>query len=253
MLAKAYFQINHNDRTPRYLQIQENLIELIDLGLLNAGDSLPSERDLSRFYQVNRMTVRQAIDGLVSQGLIYKQHGIGNFVSDQPPVKQFAPTVMGFSQRMREAGLIPSSRLLKQDVIIPSPLICYRLRLEQDSPVIIVKRLRLVNDEPLMLETSYLPYARYKRVMNYEVDSLYQILEDEYGIIVSDTEQTLEPTLLEEAEARHFGLPVGKPAMLVRILAYTEDRQPIEFSKSVVRGDRCRYYFRVNTQKPIVL
>lgn len=253
-ISSAYFNIDTSKPMPLYYQIQENLIELMDLGLLKAGESLPSERDLSKYYGVNRMTVRQAIDGLVKKGLVNKQHGVGTFVSNQPAVKTFAPAVTGFSQRMREAGLRPSSRVLVSQRMLPSPLISHRLGIPVTEEVYAIQRLRLVNDEPLMIETSYLPYSRFPGLDSHDVgqQSLYQILEDQYGVRVHETEQTLEPTLMTQGEAELLSMSGGQPAMLVRILAFTLDRAPIEFSKSVVRGDRCRYYFRVNTQKPII-
>jgi len=254
MLASEYFSIDKSSSLPIYYLIQQNLVELIDLGLLKADDSLPSERDLSQYYGVTRMTVRQAIDTLVQKGLVYKQHGVGTFISEQKPVKDFVPTVMGFSSRMREAGLSPSSQLIDRTVITPTPLIAHRLQIPQQSQVIALKRLRMVNDEALMVETSYLPYEQYPAVMTADLagQSLYKFLEEQYQVSVDEAEQTLEPTLMSDGEAALFGMEAAQPAMLVRVLAFSAERRPIEFSKSVVRGDRCRYYFRVTTQKPII-
>jgi GntR family transcriptional regulator len=85
----------------------------------------------------------------------------------------------------------------------------------------------------------------------FNVQSLYDVLAKRYGVHIVETEQTLEPTLLTPEEGELFKLKSGHPAMLVYIAAYSTDRQPVEFSKSVIRGDRCRYYFAVNTQSPI--
>lgn len=254
-LSRHYFQIDNSKSIPLYIQIQENIIELIDLGMLNSGDVLPSERDLSQYYGVNRMTVRQAIDGLVQRGLIIKQHGVGTFISEQKPVQSFMPTVTGFSQRMREAGMRPSSKLVERKVINPTPMLAHRLQMPPTEQVIMIQRLRYVNDEPLMLETSYLSFERFQRILAHDISdhSLYQIMKEEYGVQVAEAEHTFEPMLINSAEARHFDLPEGQPAMLVRVLAYGQDRRVMEFSKSVVRGDRCRYYFRVTTPTPIII
>lgn len=254
-LRRHYFQIDSSKSIPLYVQIQENMLELIDLGMLKAGDALPSERELSQYYGVNRMTVRQAIDGLVQRGLIIKQHGVGTFISEQKPVQPFMPTVTGFSQRMREAGLRPSSKLIQQQVIMPTPMLAHRLNIAATEQVIMIQRLRYVNDEPLMLETSYLSFERFQRILAHDISdhSLYQIMKEEYNVQVAEAEHTFEPMLINSAESEHFGLPEGQPAMLVRVLAYGQDRRVMEFSKSVVRGDRCRYYFRVTTHTPIIV
>jgi GntR family transcriptional regulator len=252
-LAK-YFRLTRDASLPLYQQIQDNIIQLVDSGLLSAGDSLPAERLLSEIYGVNRMTVRQAIEGLVQKGWIERRHGAGSFIARQQPVQQFTPTVIGFSQRMREAGMDPSSRLLHREIITPEPLIAHRLGIEPDSPVIVLKRLRLVNQEPLMIETSYLSQAMFPGLMHADLEgeSLYRILQHDYGMTVYETEHTMEPTLPNAFEAHHLGVALNLPAMLVRVVAYSVDRLPLEMSKAIVRGDRCRYFFRVHTRIPIM-
>lgn len=253
-LSAHYFQINDQDTTPLYQQIQDNIIELIESNLLKGGDALPAERMLSDYYGVNRMTVRQAIDALVQKGLIYKKHGAGTFVREAQPLQTFTPTVMGFSQRMRDSGFVTTTRLLQREVVAPSPIIAHRLGLLEQDSALLIKRLRMVNDEPLMIETSYLSQAQYPALLSedLETQSLYHLLETLYNVQIMEAEHTLEPILTTPFETQHLGVDAQQPAMLVRVMAYTRDRTPVEFSKSIVRGDRCRYYFQVHTRKPII-
>ncbi|MBW4438643.1 MAG: GntR family transcriptional regulator [Pleurocapsa minor GSE-CHR-MK-17-07R] len=246
-----FLRLTPDSTLPLYQQIQDNLLQLIDSNLLNTGDPLPSERQLSEVYGVNRMTVRQALDGLVRKGVVDRRQGTGSFVASFKP---FTPTVVGFSQRMHEAGMNPSSRLLHREVITPEPLIAHRLHLKPDDRVIMLKRLRLLNDEPLMIETSYLSYGMFPGLMQADVEneSLYRVLKNDYGLVVQEAEHTMEPTLPNAYEAYNLGVPMNAPAMLVRVVAYSADNIPIEMSKAVVRGDRCRYFFRVNTRIPIM-
>lgn len=253
-LNPAYFRIDPASAMPRYAQIQDNLAELVEVGLLKAGDVLPSERDLSEMYGVSRLTVRQALQALTSRGLLHTQHGVGTFVLPPRPKANLAPTVTGFSQRMREAGMTPTSQLLQAELHPATPVLRHRLALGADEKVLCLRRLRLADDEPLILETSFLPAARFAGLTAHDLEqqSLYHLLETQYGVQVAATEQTLEPTLLQADEVAHLKQPEGSPAMLVRIVAYDQDQTPVEYSKSVVRGDRCRYYFRVNTHLPLL-
>jgi GntR family transcriptional regulator len=253
-LPLHYFRLASDSTLPLYQQIQDNITQLIDDNLLRAGDALPPERQLSELYGVNRMTVRQAIDGLVRRGLIERRAGAGSFVAKPRPIAAFKPSVIGFSQQIREAGMTPSSRLLHREIVTPEPMLVHRLRLKPDDPVIVLKRLRLVNDEPLMLETSYLSYGMFPGLMeaDLENESLYRILKQEYGMEITGAEHTLEPTLPTAYEAYHLGVPLTAPAMLVRVLAFSYDNVPIESSKAIVRGDRCRYFFGVSTRIPIM-
>lgn len=250
----SYFTIDLNSPLPRYYQIQQNIIELIEANLLRAGDALPSERELSEIYAVNRMTLRQAVNELCNQGVLRRQHGVGTFVTEKNIGTPFIPAVTGFSERFRSAGRKPASRVITLEVVPASPLVAERLNLGAEVPVISLVRLRLVDDEPLMLEKSFLPYQSYPDLVeeDFSVQSLYGVLAQRYGAPVLETEQTLEPTLLTPEEGELFNLKSGLPAMLVSITAYSSNHQPVEFSKSVIRGDRCRYYFSVDTRIPIM-
>jgi GntR family transcriptional regulator len=112
----------------------------------------------------------------------------------------------------------------------------------------------MANEEPLMLEVCYLPLKRFPNLFDhdFEAHSLYHVLEHHYDVQVAEAEHTLEPTVLKQGEAESFKLRVGKPAMLVWVTAYDARREPIEFCQSLVRGDRCQFYFQVTTQRPIV-
>jgi GntR family transcriptional regulator len=253
-LAEKYFRLSGDSGQLLYKQIQENIVELIDQNLLQHGDALPSERQLSEYYAVNRMTVRQAIGDLVLRGILHKRHGAGTYVSERRTVQTIMPTVVGFSQRTREAGLTPSSRLLHHDTLIPDPIVAHRLQIAATEQVYVIKRLRLIDNEPLMIETSYLAQGIFPKLTtkDLEQESLYRILAQDYGVQITEAEHSLEPTLPTAFEAHHLQIELTMPAMLVRVMAYTVDRVPVEFSKAVVRGDRCRYFFRVNTRIPMM-
>ncbi|MBI1277468.1 MAG: UTRA domain-containing protein [Anaerolineaceae bacterium] len=250
----SYFHIDQNSPIPLYYQIQQNIIELIEANVIRAGDPLPSERELSDLYAVNRMTLRQAMNELCSQGILRRVRGVGTFVTEKNMGTPFVPAVTGFSERFRNSGYKPTSRVITLEVIQASPLVAQRLQLDENDQVISLVRLRFLDDEPLMLEKSFLSYNAYPDLIeqDFSVQSLYDVLAQHYGVHILETEQTLEPTLLKTEESKLFELKAGLPAMLVSITAYTTDHQPIEFSKSVVRGDRCRYYFTVDTSISIL-
>jgi GntR family transcriptional regulator len=252
--TSRYYVIDMNSPMPLYHQIKQNILGLIQANVLRTGDALPSERELSESYGVNRMTVRQAITELSNHGVVRRLHGVGTFVTDQNISTPLVPTVTGFSERYRSAGMRPASIVIGLEKIQANPVIAERLHIESKALVIALKRLRLVNDKPLMLETSYLSFAQFPALVNedFSSQSLYDVLERRYGTHIRETEHTLEPTLLTDTESDYFQMAPGQPAMLVHITAYTDQHQPVEFCKSIIRGDRCRYYFTVNTQSPII-
>src|SRR5690349_4362401 len=109
MDISRHFTIDLNSAVPRYYQIQRNILNLIEANVLRAGEALPSERELSETYGVTRMTVRQAITQLSSQGVVRRLHGVGTFVTEPKAIAPLSPAVIGFSERMRSAGMQPTS------------------------------------------------------------------------------------------------------------------------------------------------
>lgn len=239
------YLIDPGSPMPLYYQIQQNISALIEAQVLKPNDPLPSERELSERYKVTRMTVRQAINQLVSDGLVERRRGVGTFVSEPRKQPSLSPSVAGFSQRFREAGMRPTSRVLSFEAQPASATVAQHLGLEAGTTIIYLRRLRLVDGVPLMIETSHLPYAPLAAMMEVDFNraSLYDTLAQHFGMPIVRAEHTLEPVLLHSDEARLLGLKTGQPAMLVHIVAYSAQSQALEFSKAVIRGDRCRYYF----------
>jgi len=239
------YLIDPSSPLPLYYQIQQNITALIESQVLKPNDPLPSERELSERYQVTRMTVRQAVNQLVSDGVLERRRGIGTFVAETRKHPSLSPSVAGFSQRFREAGMRPASRVLSFEAVPASRTVAQRLGLEVGATVVCLRRLRLVDGVPLMVETSHLPYAPLQGIMEVDFNnaSLYATLSERFALPVVRAEHTLEPVLLHSDEARLLGLKVGQPAMLVHIVAHSVQGMTIEFSKAVIRGDRCRYYF----------
>jgi GntR family transcriptional regulator len=247
-MDESVLGIDRQNDIPLYHQIKENLREAIEGQVLLPEDMLPSERDLGRIYGVNRTTVRQAVDDLVQEGMLHRVHGIGTFVAP-PKVVQVFPTVLGFSARMRQAGHVTLNRVLGQDAIQARPSIVRRLGLAQDAPLVRLSRLRIVDNEPLMIETSYLSLERFPDLLgdDFTVRSLYEVINARYGIDILELDQTLEPVLMTEYEAALLESTPGSPAMLMEVIALAGEDDPFEFSKAIVRGDKCQYYFRMRS------
>jgi GntR family transcriptional regulator len=242
---KDIFKINRQGKAPLYDLIEQNLRELILRGQLNVGETVPSEWELADLYGVSRLTVRNALDNLTRQGWLIRRHGVGTFVA-HPNVTEISPSKLSFTEQMRAIGRKPSSRLISVHIVKAEAEVANMLKLEQGEPVVEIVRVRLADGEPILLETSYLSQKRFPR-LEYATElsssSLYEWLGAHYQTSVAVMDQTLEPVLLSEVQAQHLETQSGTPAMLSKVLAYTIEAEPIEYSWSVTRGDQCRFYF----------
>lgn len=248
-VSPSRFSIDPASLVPLYYQIRENLRELIRSGDLAPGEIIPSERELSEYYDVNRLTVRQAVTELVREGLLRRQHGIGTFVQNKATHEM--PTLAGFTERMSRSGHKPGSRLISLTHQRPTRSAAQQLNISQDGQVVKIVRLRLLDDQPFMLETAYL---REDLVPGLEASdlqqepSLYRLLTARYGIQITEAEEVLEPVLLTSYEADILETEPGRPALLIEGIVYEGHGLPFEVTTSLVRGDKSRFYFRFRRQ-----
>jgi len=242
----SHFQIDRQEKVPLYHQIGENIRALIDDQTLQAGDAVPSEWDLSELYGVSRLTVRRALDELVHEGLLRRRHGVGTFVAALN-ITRIIPSKLSFTHKMRQMGLVPSSHIVSINVIPALANVAAHLGVSEGAAVIELVRVRLADEEPIMLETAYLAQALFPDVNTdtfTDNSSLYEFLHSRYQVAIAAVEQTLEPTRLRAGEAQLLKSESESPAILNEVVAYAADGSVIEYSRSVTRGNKCKFYFR---------
>jgi GntR family transcriptional regulator len=227
---------------PLYIQIKEYIIAEIKAGRFQPDQRLPSERELSLRFKVGRMTVRQALLELMHEGKIYTRMGKGTFVL-APKIDQELRALTGFSQDVRIRGGRPSSRVLEAKVIAPPPAAARALRLGMDDKIILLARLRLSDGIPLALERAHLPHAFFPNLLdhNFEVESLYEVLRNDYGVTLVQAEQTIEAALASPNEIEMLSLTPPAAVLKMERLTYNQEGQPLEYVPSTYRGDRYKF------------
>jgi GntR family transcriptional regulator len=242
------FEIDTQSSIPLHHQIKAAIREAIDNETIQPGDRLPSESEWSKVYGINKLVVRQALAELIQEGLLRRVQDLGVFVAG-PKVVQVFPTVLGFSARMRREGHVTINRVLRQERISAPHAIARHLDIAEGAHMMQLVRLRIVDNEPFMIETSFLPLDRFPDVLgdDFAIRSLYDVISIRYGTTVFKLEQTLEPVLMTEYETRLLESAPGSPAMLMEVIAFASEDDPFEFSKAIVRGDKCKYYFRMRS------
>src|SRR5512146_1312773 len=142
------FEFVRTDGVPVYIQIRESLRAEITRGDLKRGEQLPSENELAAKYSVSRMTIRESIEDLVDEGLLYRRHGVGTFVA-YPHLQRDHTRLTSFFDKAESEGVQVKARLLKLEVIPARPKVAEALDIPVDSPVIRVKTLRFANNVPI--------------------------------------------------------------------------------------------------------
>ncbi|HBG32506.1 MAG TPA: hypothetical protein DDW82_02015, partial [Acholeplasmataceae bacterium] len=139
---------------PKYIEVIQHIEKIIESEPIST--MIPSERTLSETLQISRMTVRKAIDILVSSGKLYRINHVGTFIKEQK-LYQIFNTLMGFSDEVVAAGGKPSSKIISFNVISSDSLISQKLNITKSSKVYQVIRLRKMDDKPMVIQESYYP------------------------------------------------------------------------------------------------
>jgi GntR family transcriptional regulator len=233
---------------PRYVQLANILRQRIVRGEWAALQPIPSERQLEQIYSVSRTTIRQAIDLIVRQGFLYREHGKGTFVSPQKLQKGIWE-LTSFSEDMKRRGLMPGQKILEIGYVEPPEDVRAHLELPPNCDRILrIERLRLGDDVPMGIQTSYLLLPEGQTFSREEVEvsgSIYRMLQEKFHLIPTEADETLEVSLATPREAGLLGIKPGSPLLLSERTTYSQNRRAMEFVKILYRGDRYRYYAKL--------
>ncbi len=235
--------INFESHIPYYLQLIDILKEKVQQAEWAPGDQIPGEQDLCEHYQVSRTVVRQALRELEYEGVITRQKGKGTFISLPKISEGLVQKLTGFYQDMVERGLKPGSKVLYQNVSPASEKVARFLNINPSDRVIDIQRLRYINDEPIQLVTTYVPFEICPGLASVDLTnrSLYEYLEKECGIFIAKGQRYIEAVLANEHEATLLGIDRGAPLLMLDSVSFSEDGRPIEYYHALHRGDRSRF------------
>jgi GntR family transcriptional regulator len=233
--------IDKTSSVPLYVQIQQVLQDRIASGQYTPGDQIPSEQDLSLLFDVSRMTVRKALEGLVARGILFRQKGKGTFIAEDLVSYGFS-TMMSFSRTLRARGYDVKTKVLRKEIIPGSPGILNKLELPPDSEVIIVRRLRYVEGQAVALHTSFVDARTYAPLMQVDLSeaSLLQAIESISGKPIAYTKDSVRAALVNPADRKLLELDAGSPVLEVEGIAFTEHGQPNRYTHAVYRSDTFR-------------
>jgi GntR family transcriptional regulator len=219
-------------------ETRDRVLDLIEQ--LGVGEAIPSERQLTVELGVSRLTVRAALDDLVREGYLVRRRGSGTFVSEPKIAQQL--TLTSFSEDMRRRGMVAGSRTIELRETHAGAAVGRALNVSPDARVTLIRRLRLADGEPMALETLHVPAAIVPGLTRERLEdsSFYDLLEDEYGVVIASGTQSIEPTVTNEEESELLGVPLHSPAFLFERTSRTDDGATVEFVRSLYRGDRYR-------------
>jgi GntR family transcriptional regulator len=192
--------------------------------------------------------VRQALQQLEFEGLVLRERGRGTFVAE-PKISStsLVHSLMGFYEDMEKRGIEMVSDMLEQSMQPAGQHVAEYLNVEAVTPVIKLHRLRSIEEEPIVLVTSYLPYELCPGVLSEDFthQSLYIYLEETCGLKVARGRRRIEAVAANQIEAELLQISNGAPLIKMESVSYLQDGTPIEFFNGLFRGDRSCFEMEV--------
>lgn len=227
-----------------YYQVAKVLEQQILGGEYKPDDFFGTEQELQERFDVSRATIRKALDLLEANDLIFRVTGKGIFVL---PVKLKVdlPDLLSFSEEMRKRGMVPSTRLLGVEPIEVSHGIQNELGMGPHQKVLLVRRIRLGDQQPIVYSESYIPDTLGLQVSDDYSGSLYEMIQQKSGKAVDSACHLIEGAVVSGEIATHLEVDDGFPALRFRRTAYDNTGQPVVFETGIARADKYSYEIRL--------
>lgn len=235
--------INRQSKVPLHEQLYEIFRGFISKEEWKAGDMIPAEQELIDQYGVSRIVVRQVLNRLVNEGLVYRQQGRGSFIA-KASLEQGLTRIISFTEDMRVRGLAPTTRTISA-TLLPAPAeVAARLQIPKGEQLIHLERLRLANNESMSVEESFLVHRFFPGLLESDLSEtpLRERLEEDYGIRIVRALQTIRAIAAPAKHAKLLTVPLHSPLLFIERVSFSQQNQPVEFLRIYYRGDRYSLY-----------
>lgn len=226
-----------------YERVQQYVLDLIHGAAYSAGDKIPSERELAELTGISRMTVRKAVSQLIARGVLERRGTSGTFVPE-PIIRRPISSNMfshSLSDIVRQCGGEPGSRVLAFEQSTADERVSSRIKVRPGAPLIVMRRLRFVDDLPFCIETTHIPAERVPDLIADDLfgqKSLHALLRERYGIRVRGGQGTISAHTASPSEAKLLGLGRDSSVLLLQATSYDVEGRPIEYLNSLNHPQR---------------
>ena len=229
-----------------YARVETVLAGEIADGDLKVGDQLPTEDSLIARFGVSRITVRRAIQNLVSRRLVEIRRGKGTFVA-APKITQDLKELSGFVEDMHALGRKPTARVIGKETVNASATVARQLALTTGERVVRIRRVRLADGVPLSFDETYLPLEIGKKIIanNLRVEPIFSLLERKYDVPLIEAEYKLDAVGADNEVAKALKVKPRSPIFRIERTSYSIDGRPVDYETLHYRGDLVRFVTRL--------
>ena len=229
-----------------YSRVETVLASEVADGGLRVGDQLPTEDSLISRFGVSRITVRRAIQNLVSRGLVEIRRGNGTFVA-APKITQELRELSGFVEDMHALGRTPTARVIGKEIVTADATVARQLGLTRGEHVVSIRRVRLADGIPLSFDETYLPLEIGKKIItnNLKAEPIFSLLERKYDVPLIEAEYKLDAVPAEAEVAAALKVKQRSPIFRIERTSYSTGDRPVDYERLHYRGDLVRFATRL--------
>ena len=229
-----------------YLRVETVLAGEITNGELKAGDQLPPEDRLIARFGVSRITIRRAIQNLVSRGLVEIRRGKGTFVA-APKITQELTELSGFVEDMHAIGRKATARVIGKEVVTADATVASELALTKGERLVRIRRVRLADGIPLSFDETFLPLEIGKKIItdDLKVEPIFSLLERKYNVPLVEADYKLDAVAAESEVAAALRVKQGSPILRIERTSYSTGSRPVDYERLHYRGDLVRFATRL--------
>lgn len=230
--------LNIESQTPLYQQLMEEIKRKIDIGEFRYGDKIPSEPEFMNIYSISRITVRKAVEELVTEGYLVKKQGKGTFVN-KPKLKRKIENVLSFRNACIACGMKPGHTLIDRKIIKPGVDEKAFLNHGSNDKIIFTQRILTADGDPIMLENNYFPIKGYEFLLEEKLDSSLYTLLNKKGIYPAGSETcTLELVRATAYTAKLLHVSLGEPLFYMIANIMDSNNRPVHIGRQYIVGSR---------------
>jgi GntR family transcriptional regulator len=236
-------EINKTSPLPLYYQLKESILSAIKNKEFDIGERLPSERELAEYHNISRMTVKKAVDILVDNGYLIRKQGSGTFVTDYQESYNISP-LLSFTKEMEKKGLNYTTKILSFTEISDQE-IAKKMKLKPQASLFKLERLRLIENKPFLLESTYLAADNFLGLKKDELEnnSLFRIIKNKYNIQLSNAEAEVEAVIFDSSIAGKMQVKEGLLGLYFEQFSKNENEEIIEYTSAYYRNDTYKFKF----------
>lgn len=226
---------------PVYFKLQMEIKKQIEEGRWAPGESIPTERELSKTYELSSGTVKKSLLNLVNEGYLYRIQGKGTFVAGTT-LRRGSLRYYRLQKDFRDEEIVLTVKLIELNQIKGIPEYNKNLQIKENEDLYEMKRLFLLKNKPILYSITYLPCKMFPDLEKLKNEfsgdiTLYQLLEKEYGITTVSNKKLLSTIAVDKETAALLNVPDGKQLLFIEMLSFTYQNKPYECRKTFCLTD----------------